>query len=179
MIDSLRAGLRALAADPPEVVAVLPIDYAMVAARTHERLLDAALDAALPAALVLPVCRERPGHPVVLSWAVAVEVLESAVTSLRDVVRRDPQRNLAIAVDDGWVLRDLDERADLLAARGALQNAGLAVPELMARHRSRRRYTGEPVGDTQLRWLIDSARFASTSSYLQAYSAVVVRDPAR
>ncbi len=49
----------------------------------------------------------------------------------------------------------------------------------MARHRSRRAYLPDPVGEAQLAWLVDSARHASTSSFIQAYTVIAVRDPER
>jgi nitroreductase len=49
----------------------------------------------------------------------------------------------------------------------------------MRAHRSRRAFKPDPIPDEQLAWLVDSARHASTSSFLQAYSLVAVRDPQR
>ncbi|MBK8980444.1 MAG: NTP transferase domain-containing protein [Planctomycetes bacterium] len=176
MIESLRAGL-VVAGAGAEALLIAPVDFAMVDAEVPRALLRA-LAGPAPRAdrIALPICRGRPGHPLALTPAVAAELATAA--TLRDVVRRDPTRIVAVAVDDGFVLRDLDEPADLLAARGALAGRGPAT-ELMARHRSRRAFRPEPVGDAQLRWLVDSARFASTSSFGQSYAAVVVRDPAR
>jgi FMN reductase (NADPH) len=52
-------------------------------------------------------------------------------------------------------------------------------PELknLRSHRSVRRFTGEPVTDEQLEAILTTAQRASTSSNLQSYSVIVVRDP--
>lgn len=175
MIATLRAAVGALAGAPPAAVLVFPIDHAMAGLGA----VRAVVAAAPHAAITLPICRERPGHPIGLRWDVACEVQGAGVRTLRDVIRRDPARVAPVPVEDGWVLRDIDLPEDLLAARGALEHSGLSACELMARHRSRRGYRSESVGDQQLRWLVDSARHASTSSFMQAASVVVVRDPER
>lgn len=178
MVESLRCGLRAWTADPPRSLLVTPIDHAMVGASTIFQLENELRTAGDAQAVVLPICRGRPGHPVGLTWDVAVEALDPAVTSLREIIRRDPTRNRPVFVEDGWTRRDLDRPEDLDAARGHL--AGIVpATELMARHRSRRAFLPKPVGDAQLQWLVDSARHASTSSFVQAYSVVAVRDPER
>lgn len=41
-------------------------------------------------------------------------------------------------------------------------------------HRSIRKYTDQPVTDEQLYWIIESAKAASTSSFLQAFSVISV-----
>lgn len=46
-------------------------------------------------------------------------------------------------------------------------------------HRSIRRFTSEPIPDTILLKLIETAQRSSTSSNLQCYSVIVVRDPAK
>jgi nitroreductase len=47
----------------------------------------------------------------------------------------------------------------------------------MFRHRSHRAYRPDPVPEAQLERLVDAARYASTSSFIQAYSVVAVRNP--
>lgn len=51
--------------------------------------------------------------------------------------------------------------------------------EAMRRHRSIRRYRPEPLPPGMLEAIISCAQMASTSSYLQQYSVVVVEDSAR
>ncbi|MGA0870970.1 MAG: nucleotidyltransferase family protein, partial [Planctomycetota bacterium] len=70
MIESLRGGLGALQSSPPAAVLVTPIDHAMVRPSTIAALrveLDQSVE---EPAVVLPICRGRPGHPVGLTWGV-------------------------------------------------------------------------------------------------------------
>jgi CTP:molybdopterin cytidylyltransferase MocA/nitroreductase len=177
MVESLRAGLAELGRPKPAAVLVLPIDYAMVGAGTIASL-TAAMREAPSGSIVLPICRGRPGHPVGLCGDAVEEVSHGESGTLRDVIRRDPSRVVPVAVEDGWVLRDIDTPGDLRAAQGALANA-VPATVLMARHRSRRSYRSDPVETAQIEWLVDSARFASTSSFIQAYSVIAVRDVER
>ncbi|QZA33325.1 oxygen-insensitive NADPH nitroreductase [Hydrogenibacillus sp. N12] len=50
------------------------------------------------------------------------------------------------------------------------------VIALMLRHRSIRRYRPDPVPEEDVRWIIQSAQAASTSSFLQAYTIIGVRN---
>ncbi len=123
MIESLRGALRELAADPPHGVLVFPIDYAMVGTDVVARLLGV-LRGGAGDAVVLPICRGRPGHPVGLGWDAAREALDpDSSATLRDVIRRDWRRVTGVDVEDGFVLRDIDEPADLRAALGVLAAA--------------------------------------------------------
>lgn len=175
MIESLRGGLASHGTAAS--VLVWPIDHSLATAATVSAL-RARLAQGGPS-IVLPVCADRPGHPILLAGAPLGEVLADDVTSLRDVIRRDPSRVASVAVEDCWVLRDIDTPADLRAARGYLAGIGIDVTTAMRRHRSRRDFAPDEVSDSQLRWVVDSARFASTSSFIQSYSVVVVREPAR
>lgn len=51
--------------------------------------------------------------------------------------------------------------------------------DILGSHRSIRKYTDQPVDKKLLDQILDSARQAPTSSNLQAYSIIVVRDPAK
>lgn len=53
------------------------------------------------------------------------------------------------------------------------------VMKMMRRHRSIRQYKPDPLPDGMLEAIISSAQTASTSSYLQQYSVVVVEDSAK
>src|SRR5712672_676918 len=176
MKDSLCAALAA--ADPSAgTVVVFPVDHALVAAETV-----AAVAAAVqrdPAAIALPLYRGKPGHPLALRRQVAEELQAPGVTSLREIVRRDPARVRAVPSANPWVLADLDRPEDLRAARAALTAEGWCVVEQMHRHRSRRAYAPAPLLPGQLERLVDAARRASTSSFIQAYSVIAVADAAR
>jgi nitroreductase/CTP:molybdopterin cytidylyltransferase MocA len=176
MIASVRAGV---AARPPAAdgLLLLPVDHALAG---HEAL--AALIARLDPGhgrIVLPLHGGRPGHPIALAASLAAELDDPRVTTLRDVIRRDPGRVLAVPVASPWVVRDLDTPADLAAARAALRGPPADVLALMAAHRSRRAFAATPIEDAQLEALVDAARHASTSSMLQTYQVVAVRDAQR
>lgn len=72
---------------------------------------------------------------------------------------------------------DLVRRYGAAAPRAAV--AGNEVISLLYRHRSVRRYTDEPVGDDIVTALIAAAQSAATSSNLQTWSVIEVREPAR
>ncbi len=117
MMDSLRAGLRALPGSCDGAL-IFPVDYAMVEPETV-RAVRAALEGGSQP-VVLPLFEDRPGHPIGLSTALVQEILDSEAGSLRDVIRRDPSRVGVVVVADPWILRDLDHPEDLQAARAAL-----------------------------------------------------------
>lgn len=178
MLESLRAGLDG---DFETPALVWPVDYAMV---WWETVRDLVVDffQAGATGILLPLHGQRVGHPVILGSAAVAELdpkhpRASEVQSLRDVIRRDPSRNRVLRVDDSWVWRDLDTPADLMAAQGWLRNELAPSSAMMRTHRSRRRYTDDDVSVSQIQHLVDSARHASTSSFLQGASVVCVRDP--
>ncbi|MCA1061825.1 oxygen-insensitive NADPH nitroreductase [Rossellomorea sp. AcN35-11] len=51
--------------------------------------------------------------------------------------------------------------------------------ETILKHRSIRKFKNEPLTDEQIRTLISSAQAASTSSYIQAYTIIGVKDPVK
>ena len=173
MADSLRAAERTIAADE-DCVVVLPVDHALVAADTIAGLLFAVRSQGV--ALAAPEFDGRLGHPVVLRRAAFAEIREQGAI-LRDLVRRDPARVRALPTANPWVRADLDRPDDLAAARAALLSQPLAPVALMHRHRSRRAYADTPLSPGQLERLVDAARHASTSSFIQAYAVVAVTDP--
>ncbi len=173
MADSLRAALARTAPGAGAVV-VFPVDHALVEAETVLALLATV---ARGAPIVLPLFRGRPGHPIALARAVAAE-LDGAGVVLRDVVRKDPARVHTVASANPWVHADLDRPEDLRAARCALHGEPWSTVAQMFRHRSRRAFRPDPVPQAQLERLVDAARHASTSSFIQAYAVVAVRDPA-
>jgi FMN reductase (NADPH) len=50
------------------------------------------------------------------------------------------------------------------------------IIELLLQHRSIRKYEDRPLSDEQIRFIVESAQAASTSSYMQAYSIIGVRN---
>lgn len=174
MADSLRAAEARLPADC-ETVVVFPVDHALVAAETVLALLQTTQRTG---GIALPLFRGRPGHPIALPRRVFAEI-EAAGAVLRDVVRKDPARVQAVPSANPWVLADLDRPEDYRAAVCALRGEPWSTVAQMFLHRSRRAYHPDPVPQEQIERLVDAARHASTSSYIQAYSVVAVRDPAR
>lgn len=174
MADSLRLAYVKLPRDAQTVV-VFPVDHALVEVDTV-----LALRAALArdgCDVALPLYRDRPGHPVALRRTTFAE-LDRRGTTLRDVIRRDPERVVAIPTANPWVHSDLDRPDDLRAAICWLQGEPWSTVAQMFRHRSHRSYRPDPVLEPQLRRLVDAARHASTSSFIQAYAVVAVRDVA-
>ncbi len=172
MSDSLRIALLKLPRDA-EAVAVFPVDHALVEADTL-----LALRAMLQrdgCSIALPLYRGRPGHPVVMERSVFNEI-DLGDRTLRDVIRREPSRVEVIATANHWVRADLDRPEDLRAARCDLTGGPLGAVAQMFRHRSHRAYLSDAIPDPQIERLVDAARYASTSSFIQAYSVVAVRD---
>lgn len=176
MVDSLRAALRVLPAEVDTVVS-LPVDHALVTADTIAAV--AALAESDGVGIALPLFRGKTGHPVAMRRAVFAEIAEASVDSLRSVVRRDPARVRTVPTSNPWVRADLDRPEDLRAARAAIAAEPFCTVEQMHRHRSHRAYQPTPLAEGQLERLVDAARYASTSSFIQAYSVVAVRDPER
>lgn len=175
MADSLRAAARALSPGDGAVV-VFPVDHALVEADTVQALL--AMLQRPGCAIAVPLHRGKPGHPVAMTRATFAEIERDGAV-LRDLVRADAARVQAIATANPWVRADLDRPEDLRAAVCALHGEPWSTVAQMFRHRTHRAYRPDPVPVAQLERLVDAARHASTSSYIQAYAVVAVRDPAQ
>ncbi len=175
MADSLRAAHAVLPAAAAQLL-VFPVDHALVPADTVLALLGA-LDR-MAAGIALPLFRDRPGHPVAMTRAVFDEIAASTAT-LRDLVRRDPSRVRVVPTANCWVQADLDHPEDLRAARNALAGSPWSTVEQMFRHRSHRAYRSDALPAAQLERLVDAARHASTSSFIQAYAVIAVTDAER
>jgi nitroreductase len=77
--------------------------------------------------------------------------------------------------------RDAPGGASIRALHRQITNRTLLVNpviEQLSAHRSIRRYTARPIGDDLLHELVQAAQGAPSSSFIQAYSVVRVRDPA-
>ncbi len=173
MIDSLRRGISA-ASEAQADILFWPVDYPLVSSATLASMLREH-EQSHPD-LLLPICLDRPGHPILIAEGLLPEILHPDLESLRHVIRRDPERVTAVQVEDPWIHRDIDHPADLESARAYLAGLGKSVTAHMRAHRTCRSYRSDPVDPIQLDWIIDSARHCSTSSFLQAYSVLVVRD---
>ena len=112
--SSLQAGLRALPADRPALVA--PVDCPLVRASTVRALVARAGEAAV----VRPRCAGRAGHPILLAPALRDAILELPPdASLRDWLRGVTAR-LDVDVDDEEILANLDTPDDAESARERL-----------------------------------------------------------
>jgi nitroreductase/CTP:molybdopterin cytidylyltransferase MocA len=172
MADSLRAAYLALPAEA-ESVLVFPVDHALVAADTVLAL--GALSGREGCEIALPLFRERAGHPVWLTRQVFAEIDRPGAV-LRDVVRAERSRVRVVETGNPWVHADLDRPEDLRSAICALHGEPWSTVAQMFRHRSHRSFAPDEVPQPQIERLVDAARHASTSSYIQAYAVVAVRD---
>jgi nitroreductase/CTP:molybdopterin cytidylyltransferase MocA len=175
MAASLRAAVAALPSSIDRAV-VFPVDHALVGPDTLLALL--AVLERRGCRIALPLFRERPGHPAAFHREVLAELTDPALV-LRDLVRADPSRVTVLPVANPWVLADLDRPADLRAACCWLAGEPWSTVAQMFRHRSHRRYRPDPIADDRIERLVDAARHASTSSFIQAYAVVCVRDEER
>ncbi len=175
MADSLRAAADQLD-EACRTVVICPVDHALVRAETFAGVATLVRDGA--ADVTVPVYEGRPGHPVAMRREVFEEIRKPDAT-LRDVIRSRPDRVRALPSANRWIHADLDRPEDLQAAQQALQGEPDPVLSLMRNHRSRRAYREDPLQEGQIERLVDAARFASTSSMIQAYSVVIVRQQER
>lgn len=109
MLSSLQCGLRAALAEGAEGVFFLPVDYAAVSGETVAAMRDAWW-ARAGAQVMLPREGGRRGHPVLVSRAVAEEVLRlPAEGAAHEVIRRDAGRVEYVDVADAAIHRDADD----------------------------------------------------------------------
>jgi molybdenum cofactor cytidylyltransferase len=109
-VDSLRAGLLAVAADADAVV-VLPVDVPAVDARAVRAVVDAF--AARGAPVVRASFDGRNGHPVLFSRALFAELLGGDLPEgARTVIHRHAAASEGVAVPDAGVVADVDTPDD-------------------------------------------------------------------
>jgi len=120
-LSSLQVGLALLAELAPagRPVLVTPVDCLGVQPATLQRLVAPGLEAGCPARI--PVCQDRPGHPVLLSasFQVLVRQADPARTSLRQLLAQLTPRPTLVAVDDPAILHNLNTPAELAQAHRA------------------------------------------------------------
>lgn len=114
MLSSLQCGLRAAPAESAALF-FLPVDYPAISPRTIAALRDA-WSAAPHAQIVLPRAGGRRGHPVLVSRAVAQELLRLPPGgAAHTVIRSDESRILYVDVEDSAIHRDADDAAAFAA----------------------------------------------------------------
>ncbi len=110
MLSSLQCGLAAAGGDVDWILWAL-VDHPAVRGRTLDRLLAVAATADAP--LVIPRCGGTRGHPIMISKAVAAQLIDlDADSSPQDVVRAHYSRACFVDTDDRGVLLDIDNPAD-------------------------------------------------------------------
>ncbi len=117
-IASLRAGIRRLMELAPEFSGFFfsPVDCPGVAGATLQTMLNAL--AGRLDGIMIPTCRKKRGHPVLVSRACAGEFLQEGLSEgARSVFRRRPERVFEVEVRDPSILQDLDTREDVRAWR--------------------------------------------------------------
>jgi len=174
MADSLRLAYLKLPREA-EAVLVFPVDHALVEVDTVLALRAKLLRE--DCSIALPLYRDKPGHPIAMTRTVFAE-LDRDGTMLRDVVRRDAARVAVVPTANHWVRADLDHPEDLRAANCDLTSQPWSPVAQMFRHRSIRSFAPDALPKEQIERLVDAARHASTSSFIQAYSVVAVTDQA-
>jgi CTP:molybdopterin cytidylyltransferase MocA len=104
MGTSVQAGIRALPAGL-EGAGIFLVDQPMIDPETIVSLSSQIR----PGRIVLPICNERPGHPVFFASDIFREILGlSQDQGLDVVVRRDPARITPVHVTNSGVLKDID-----------------------------------------------------------------------
>lgn len=104
MSTSVQAGIRALPAGV-QGAGVFLVDHPLIDVQTVQKLTDKLT----PHSIVLPVHKERRGHPVFFGAGLFDEILAlNADQGLNTVVRRDPSRITEVPVEDAGVLSDID-----------------------------------------------------------------------
>jgi molybdenum cofactor cytidylyltransferase len=103
MLTSIQAGIRLVRA--PRFF-LLPGDMPLVDARVYRQLL------AVPAEIVVPLCRGRRGHPVLISGRLIPRLLDEAPdSSLGRFIGR--HGSATVEVDDPGIFTDLDAPEDI------------------------------------------------------------------
>jgi molybdenum cofactor cytidylyltransferase len=109
MFSSIQTGLAAAVGDP---ILILPGDMPFVRAATVAAVLEAYRRAP---GFIVPQRHSRHGHPIALPGSIRSAVLAaSPTTSLNELLKSQHLARIAIEVDDGGVLHDVDTPADLM-----------------------------------------------------------------
>jgi len=107
-LSSLQCGLRAVPAECDGVM-FTPVDYPKVSDTTVGKLAEAARNATTEKVFV-PQALGAHGHPVYIAKELIPEFLGLPETgSARDVIHRWRERTGYVEVDDGGVVRDIDD----------------------------------------------------------------------
>jgi len=106
--SSLQVGLRSLIADNLEAIVLCLVDHPAVSAETVRRLVATFRECGAP--VVIPTCRGRRGHPVLIGRQVFGELLRLASdTGADSVLRKYRQATQFVEVEDEGVVIDVDD----------------------------------------------------------------------
>ena len=108
MADSVRLGLGRIDRTAFSGIFVCLADHPLVRPETCAAMLR--LHRRSPGKIIIPSFRGRRGHPSLFPTSVIGEIFGTA--SLRDIVRRDPERVLVVEVEDEGVILDMDTEPD-------------------------------------------------------------------
>lgn len=114
-VASLRLALAQLTNSPVEGALVWPVDHPAVRLESALAVLDAARRTGAP--IVVPTQGGRRGHPTWFHRSTWRELVTVQDGGARAVVQADPARVASVEVPDAGIHRDIDTRADLVAAR--------------------------------------------------------------
>ncbi len=106
MADSVRTGLRGIG--PSTGILICLCDHPLVSPETVKELVR--LHGEFPDRIIIPAFHGRKGHPTLFPRSVMTEVMQGC--ALRDVIRKDPQRVMEVAVSDEGVVLDMDTMED-------------------------------------------------------------------
>jgi molybdenum cofactor cytidylyltransferase len=113
MASSVRIGRDAIAAGINGIMVAL-CDYPLVSPDTIAVLRR--LHYTFPDGIITPAYEGRSGHPLLFARTILDELAEGM--TLRDVVRRDPNRMYQVPVEDAAILLDMDTPEDYARLAG-------------------------------------------------------------
>lgn len=122
MASSVQVGQRSLTTEVSGVIVAL-CDYPLVTPATIAAL--AAAHEESPALILIPVHGGRRGHPTLFPLEILAET--AAGETLRDLVRRSPERVRMIEVHDPGILLDMDTPEDYQRMLQKLRSLALQV----------------------------------------------------
>lgn len=114
MAESIKIGLREIGSDSAAAMIALA-DHPFVERATYKILIETAKTE--PGKIVMPVCDDRQGHPVIVPRKIFAEI-ESlpADRGMNSVIEAHENDVVEVAVSDGGIFLDIDTPEELQAA---------------------------------------------------------------
>ncbi len=111
MFSSVQKGIRYLDRRGGLGFFIMPGDYPFIPAQVYRQLLEAQQTGGDGYDVFIPTHNDRRGHPILLRWSMAAEILKEPVdSSLRRLIKR--HRVLTVPVTAEGILRDVDTPED-------------------------------------------------------------------